>query len=202
MPMPFRPKKLRSVEKSLSRTFSPKRSRSTERMSPMRSARPSATRRLSRPELSGEDLGVLVLGEHLAAARPDDLDEVVVHFLLDRAQPRHVLRLLRLERVEDHLGLAGRVDAALHPDLAHRVDEAEAGGDDADRADDRRRIDDDLVAGAGDHVAARRADVLDEDDDRLLLLLGERADALVDQVRLDRRAARRIDDERHRRARR
>ena len=90
----------------------------------------------------------------------------------------------------------GRVDAPLDADLAHQLDEAEAGGDDADRADDRGRVDDDLVAGAGDHVAAGGADILHEDEHRLFVLLGERADALVDQVRLHRRAARRIDHQR------
>ena len=60
---------------------------------------------------------VLVLGEHVAAAGADEVDEEVVHLLLDRLQARHVLRLLRLERVEDDLGVARRVDAPLDAEL-------------------------------------------------------------------------------------
>ena len=91
------------------------------------------------------------------------------------------------------------MDTALDAELVDQALEAEAGGNDPNRADDGADIDDDLVGGAGDHVAARCSDILDSGDDALLLLLRQRADALVDQVRLDCSAARRIDDQRHHR---
>ena len=59
-------------------------------------------------------------------------------------------------------------------------------------------IGDDLVGGAGDHVAAGGGGILHEGDHPALLLLRQLADAAEDQVRLHRRAARRIDDQRDR----
>ena len=59
-------------------------------------------------------------------------------------------------------------------------------------------IGDDLVGGAGDHVAARGRDILDEGDDLRLFSSRQIANAAEDQMRLRGRAARRIDDQRHR----
>ena len=132
-----------------------------------------------------------------AAAFLDQRDEVLVDVLLDRLDALHVLRLLRQERIEHHLALAGGVEPALDAELFHQLGEAERAADHADRADDRKGIADDLVGGAGQHVAAGGADILDEGDDRKLLFLGQLPDAAEDQMRLRRRAARRIDDQRH-----
>src|SRR5690606_33908892 len=54
-------------------------------------------------------------------------------------------------------------------------------------------IGDDLVAGDGDHVTSGCGDILDEDEDLLVLLDSKIADALVDQARLDGRAARTVE---------
>src|SRR4029077_1709062 len=134
-----------------------------------------------------------------AAARFYQRDETVVDFLLQFFQPRHVVRVLRQERIEHRFVLARRIDAALDAVFRDQLVEAERAADDTDRADDRMRIGDDLVAGAGDHVAAGGGGVLDEGDDAAVFLLRQFADAAEDQVRLCRRAARRIDGERHRR---
>ena len=115
-----------------------------------------------------------------------------------RLQPLHVLGLLRQERIEHRLVLARGVEPPLDADLLDQLVEAERAADHADRADDGGCIGDDLVGRAGDHVAAGRRDILDEGDHRHLLLVGERADAPVDQMRLRRRAARRIDRQRDR----
>ena len=53
-----------------------------------------------------------------------------------------------------------------------------------------------LVGGAGDHIAAGGADVLDKGDHAQTLFFGELADAAEDQMRLHRRAARRVDNQR------
>ena len=66
-------------------------------------------------------------------------------------------------------------------------------GDDADRAYDRARVGIDLIARAGQQIAAGRGDILGEHIDLEILLGGERADALVDQHRLHGGAARRVD---------
>ena len=94
--------------------------------------------------------------------------------------------------------IARGVDAPLDADLVDQLGESERRADHADRADDRGRIGEDLVGRARDHVAARGRDILDEGDDRHFLLGRELADALEDQVRLHRRASRRIDQQRDR----
>ena len=63
--------------------------------------------------------------------------------------------------------------------------------------DDRGGVADDLVGGAGDHVAAGRRHVLHGGEDAQVLLGRERANPLVDQVRLHRRSAGRIDQQGH-----
>ena len=119
-------------------------------------------------------------------------------FALQRLQPLDVLRLLRQERIEHRLVLAGGVEPPLDADLLDQLVEAERRADHADRADDRGGIGDDLVGRAGDHVAAGGGDVLDERQHRKLLLVGECADAAMDQMRLRRGASRRIDRQRDR----
>ena len=83
------------------------------------------------------------------------------------------------------------------PELGDGLDEAEARRDDPDRADDRAFIGIDLVARAGQPVAARGRDILAEDDDGQLVLVRQLADAGVDQGRLHGRAAGRIDADGH-----
>ena len=105
------------------------------------------------------------------------VDEALVDVPLHRLEPLHVLRVLRQERVEHRLVLARRIEPPLDAELVHQPDEAEGAADHPDRADDRGRIADDLVAGAGDHVAAGGGDVLGERDHRSLVLGRELADA-------------------------
>ena len=85
--------------------------------------------------------------------------------------PLDVLGFFGEEGIEGRFVLAGGVDAALDAELVHGGGEAEAGEDDADRADDGRRIGDDLVAGGGDEIAARGGGVLDEHQ-HLLAMFG------------------------------
>ena len=117
---------------------------------------------------------------------------------LDRLQLRHVIRIFGEEWIEHRLVRASRVKAPLDAEPFDRLLETEAAADHPDRAEDRGRIANNLVARAGDHVAAGRRDVLDEHQHRQLLLRGELLDAQVDLTRLHRRATGRIDDQRHR----
>ena len=86
---------------------------------------------------------------------------------------------------------------ALDAQLGDGIDEAEARRNDADRADDRAFIRIDLVARAGEPVAARRRHILAEHEDGEVLLRREFPDAGMDQGRLHRGTARRIDADRH-----
>src|SRR3546814_3377602 len=88
----------------------------------------------------------------------------------------------------DGLALAGGVDAPLDAGLLHQLGKAEARGNDADGADDRRRLHEDLVGRAGQPVAAGGRDVFAEGQHRHVLLPGHVADALGDQRRLRSRA--------------
>ena len=108
-------------------------------------------------------------------------------------QPRRILRALRPEGVPEAFLGAGRAQPPLHPQPFQRAGEAEAGGDDADRAQDARRIGDDLVRRAGDPVAARGRGILDAGDDGDLLLLRQAADPPRHQAGLHRRATGRVD---------
>ncbi len=93
----------------------------------------------------------------------------------------NVFRAFRLEGVKYRLVLARRMNAALDAQLADGIDKAEARRDDADRAHHRAFIGVDLVAGAGQPVAARGGHVFAEDDDRDLLLIAKLADSRVNQ---------------------
>ena len=127
------------------------------------------------------------------AALLDDADEHIVHVALDGLEPLDVVRLLGLEGIERALVGAGRVNAPLDAELLDGLDEAEACRDDADGADDGRRVGIDFIAGDGQVVAARGRDVLAEDVDLLVLFLSELTDAAEDEARLDGRAAGGID---------
>ncbi len=69
--------------------------------------------------------------------------------------------------------------------------------DHADRADEGGLLAEDLVTRQRQPVTAGRGHVLGEGDDGDALLFGELPDATVKQCRLNRRAARRIDDHGH-----
>src|SRR6476619_3334882 len=144
------------------------------------------------PELAGEEVVSSLLDAH-ATSRLDEIDELGMRVALDGLDPLHVFLLHRQERVERGLVAAGSIDAALDADLVDQLVQTEGGGDDADRADDRACIGIDLVAGDREQVASRRGDVLGEHIDLQTLLLGKRADALVDQHRLHGGAAWRVD---------
>jgi hypothetical protein len=116
-----------------------------------------------------------------------------VDLALQALQALDVLRLFGPKGVEHRLALARGVHAPLDADARDQVLKAETRADDADRAHDRMGIDDDLVGGAGEPVAAGRRHVLDEGDHLHALLVRQQADALGDQCRLHRRAARRVE---------
>ena len=141
--------------------------------------------------------GVVAL-ELGAAALAHPVLEAVVDLGLQPLQALDVLGILVAKRIEHRLLVARGMDTPLDAEACDQVLEAEARRDHADRADDRGGIGDDLVGGAGEPVAARGGDVLDEGDHRQLLLARQQADALADQRRLHRRAARRVDRQRHR----
>src|SRR5207237_10597648 len=61
------------------------------------------------------------------------------------------------------------------------------------RSEERRYLRIDLVAGKRQPIAARSGDILGKGEDRDALLLGELTEAAVEQRRLHRRAARRVD---------
>ena len=90
------------------------------------------------------------------------------------------------------------MQAPLDPQALDRLIEAEARGNHANAADDRRFVGVDLVAGERQPVAARRRHVLGEGEHANPGFRRQRADAPENQRRLHRRAARRVDRERHR----
>ena len=90
---------------------------------------------------------------------------------------RDVVGVFREERIEHRLVLARGIEPALDADLLDQLLKSERAADHADRAQDRRRIAEDLIARAGDHVAAGGRDILDEHQHRQLLFRGELPDA-------------------------
>ena len=85
------------------------------------------------------------------------------------------------------------IEPALDSELRDRLLKAEAGIDDSDAADDGVVVHEDLVRRRREPVAAGRGDVLDEGHHGHVALRGQGADAVVDERRLRRRAARRVD---------
>ena len=177
-------------------TLSPKRSRRTVRRSPKPSTRPSS--RASAPTQNAPEksspFSVLSFATRGGSAQ-------------GRRRPRGCGPEGRFRR-STSFGFSGRKGSSMAlfspavwtrrstPIALDQAVEAETRRDDADRADDGGRVGEDLVARAGDHVAAGSRRVLDEDEDRQLLLLGERANAAEDQVRLRGRSAGRVDHHR------
>ena len=97
------------------------------------------------PELACEQL-VVGGGELAGAAGFDPVDEDLMDVELKRFDAVDVGLLLRQEGIKGRFVLAGGVNAALDAELGQRLGKAEAGKDDADRADDGGRIGNDLVA--------------------------------------------------------
>src|SRR5688572_3552665 len=107
---------------------------------------------------------------------------------------RFVRLVDRRKWIEKTLVVTGREQAALDAELVHRAGEAEAIHQHADRADNARLVDVDLVGGNRDVIAARRADVLDYCMERNIWVLGAQAPNLVvDVAGLHRAASRAVD---------
>src|SRR5262245_37138977 len=144
-------------------------------------------------------------GEHflLRAAQPagppglDEADENVVHVALQLLEPQHILRPFWLEGIEGTLVLAGSVDAPFDAEALDEFVEAEARRNHTDRAHDRGGIGINFVARQGQEVAAGGGNILAKDVNALVLLGGKLANAAENEMRLHRRAARRIDDDGH-----
>ena len=150
----------------------------------------------ARPEHAGEKLRIVL--ETLAAPFFDRIDELrmdlIEHFLRVR---RHFGRFRR-KRVESALVLARRMNPALDAQLVHQAGEAETVHQHADRADDARLVDVDLVRRRRDVIATRRAHVVDDHIQRLRRIFRAQApDLAIHDARLHRRTARAVDAQDH-----
>ena len=105
------------------------------------------------PEGAREQLVVLA-PEPPGPPRLDEVLEGGMDIRLQAEEMFNVFGLLRAERVQHGFRLARRMDPPLDPQLPHRLDEAETGGNDADRADHGTVVGEDLVTRAGQPVAA------------------------------------------------
>ncbi len=121
------------------------------------------------------------------------VDEGGVDFKLKCFQPFDVLGLFRLERIECHLVAARRIDTPLHTDLLQQFGKAERGRNDADGANDGGGSAMISSPASAIMVAAGGRHIFHEDENLLSMFHGKIADAAIDQARLHRRAARRID---------
>lgn len=149
------------------------------------------------PEGAGEQF-LLRSGQAGAAAGAHHRLERLVHVGLEGLQMGDPVLPLRREGVEQHLLVAGGVEAPFDAVALDQPMQPEAGRHHADGADDGAFVGPDLVRRAGQPVAARGRGILAEGEDRHLLLFRQIADPLGDQRRLHRRPARRVDDQRHR----
>ena len=136
--------------------------------------------------------------EPLSPPLPHDIDELLVDFVQHRLRVALLLLVDRRERIEEGLVLARGEGAPLHAEFLHGAGEAPAVHDHADRPDDARLVHIDLVGGGRDVVAARGADVLDDGvHGNVGIKSPQPADFVVDDARLHRAAARRIDAQDH-----
>src|SRR6266480_2419906 len=149
------------------------------------------------PVFAGEQ-GLFGTLEPRTSAALHEVDEVLVDVPLLRLEPLDVLRILRKEWIAHGLVLAGNIKPAFDAELLHELGKAERAADDSDGAEDGGGIAEDLVTGADDHVAAGGGHILGKDDRWARVLVSQLADACIDQVRLHRRAAGRIDQQRDR----
>jgi hypothetical protein len=120
------------------------------------------------PDIGVEEVGV---GQAGAAPGPDVVDEGRVDRGLDGFQAVDVFGLLRQEGVGKAFGAAGGDDAAFDALAGHEFGEAEGGEDDADGANQRRRVDPDLVARTGKPVATRSRHIFDKGVDGHILFI-------------------------------
>ena len=122
------------------------------------------------------------------------VDELLVGGIQHLLPELGLLGLLRLERIEERLVLAGGIDASLDTELLHGADETEAGRRHADGTDQAGLVGVDLVGGAGDVVGAGGTQVADHRIDLDVRVLAAQATNLViDIARLHRTAARTVD---------
>ena len=146
------------------------------------------------PDIGVEKVG---LGQPRAAPGFDMGDEGVMDRALKRFQPVHVFGLLRQEGIGQAFRGARRDDPPFDAVAGHQVGEAEAGEDHSDGAEDGARVDKDIVACAGQPIAARGRDILDKGMHLDALLIRQSPDAGRDQAGLHRRAAGGVDDQGH-----
>ena len=132
--------------------------------------------------------------EPVAAPFFHAVDELLVGGIQHLLPELGLLGLLRLERIEERLVLAGGIDAPLDTELLHGADETEAGRRHADGADQAGLVGVDLVGGAGDVVGAGGTQVADHRIDLDVRVLAAQATNLViDIAGLHRTAARTVD---------
>ncbi len=156
---------------------------------------PDIDRFLANPDRTREHIGVV--SQALPAPLADPGDELVMDARLQVLQPLDILFILGLERIPHGLGLAGRMDAPLDPQLCNRLVKPESGGNHPDGSQDRGLVRVDLVCSTRQPVPARRRNVGTERVDRHLLFVGQPSDPRTDHRALRRRAARTIDRQRH-----
>ena len=120
--------------------------------------------------------------------------EGLVDVLLQCGQPSDIGRIFRQKRIEQRFLFSGGVKAPFDPEPPEQLVEAEPGADHADRADQRRLLGKDFIAGERQPVTARCRHIFGERNHRDALFLRQLPDPTVEQGRLHRRAARRVDD--------
>ena len=123
----------------------------------------------------------------LAAAALDNMvDELLVDFSLKGFQPRHIFFRLGPERVEDHLALAGGIDAPVDTKLLDRPVKTEAGRHHADGSDDRGGVGVDFIGRCRQPIPTACRHILAEGKHRHIGLAGQITNPLANQRRLHR----------------
>ena len=128
---------------------------------------PDLQRSLAQHEAAVEQRRLVAL-QPAAAPRPHPVLEPDVQRIQQVLHERHVLRILRTERIEPRLVRPGGIEPPLHPDPRQQIGKAEAAAAHPDRPHDAHRVGVDLVGRAGQPVAARRAHLADHRHTRSL----------------------------------
>ena len=136
-----------------------------------------------RPESAAEELGFIPL-EALTAAIADQVHEILVEVYVDGGEMFHVGIFLVEEGIEHAFVNAGGVQAAFHTHALKQALETDSRTDDPDGADDQRGLGINLVAGAGQLIAAGRCHILGEGEHRHVVLGRQGADTPGNQSRL------------------
>ena len=131
------------------------------------------------PNFTSEQIGLL--GELDASPGFNPINEVAMQLLKPALESFHIRGLLGHERIEHGFGLASRIDAPFDANLAQKLVRPKIRGNDTDRADDRAAINIDLVARAGEPVAARSRDILDKGINRDALVLCQAPNSRCDK---------------------